>query len=68
MPVKIISVKLMSVNNKVRNNVSPFQYGFSGIIDLRLVANCHGHNLHAGGLSVNNYARENNFREVNVRE
>ena len=32
--------------------------------------NYHGHYLHAGGLrvSVNNYARENKVREVNVRE
>ena len=29
--------------------------------------NYHGHYLHAGGLSVNNYARENQVREV-VRE
>ena len=28
----------------------------------------HGHYLHAGGLSVNNYVRENKVREVNVRE
>ena len=30
--------------------------------------NSHGHYLHAGGLSVNNYVRENKIREVNVRE
>ena len=30
--------------------------------------NYHGHYLHAGGLSVNNYVRENKVREVNVRE
>ena len=30
--------------------------------------NYHGHYLHAGGLSVNNYVRENKAREVNVRE
>ena len=30
----------MSVNNKVRNNIGPFQYGFSGISDLSLVDNC----------------------------
>ena len=28
----------------------------------------HGHYLNAGGLSVNNYVRENKVREVNVRE
>ena len=28
--------------------------------------NYHGHYLHAGGLSVNNYVRENKVREVNV--
>ena len=30
--------------------------------------NYNGHYLHAGGLSVNNYVRENKVREVNVRE
>ena len=30
--------------------------------------NYHGHYLHAGGLSVNNYVREKKVREVNVRE
>ena len=30
--------------------------------------NYHGHYLHAGGLSVNNYVRENKVREVYVRE
>ena len=30
--------------------------------------NYHGHYLHAGGLSVNNYVREYKVREVNVRE
>ena len=30
--------------------------------------NYHGHYLHAGGLGVNNYVRENKVREVNVRE
>ena len=30
--------------------------------------NYHGHYLNAGGLSVNNYVRENKVREVNVRE
>ena len=30
--------------------------------------NYHGHYLHAGSLSVNNYVRENKVREVNVRE
>ena len=30
--------------------------------------NYHGHYSHAGGLSVNNYVRENIVREVNVRE
>ena len=30
--------------------------------------NYHGHYLHAGGLSVNNYVRESKVREVNVRE
>ena len=30
--------------------------------------NYHGHYLHAGGLSVNNYVRENKVRKVNVRE
>ena len=30
--------------------------------------NYHGHYFHAGGLSVNNYVRENKVREVNVRE
>ena len=30
--------------------------------------NYHGHYLHAGGLSVNDYVRENKVREVNVRE
>ena len=30
--------------------------------------NYHGHYLHAGDLSVNNYVRENKVREVNVRE
>ena len=30
--------------------------------------NYHGHYLHAGGLSVNNYVRENKVREVNVRD
>ena len=30
--------------------------------------NYHGHYLHAGGLSVNNYVRENKVRDVNVRE
>ena len=30
--------------------------------------NYHGHYLHAGGLSVNNYVRENKVCEVNVRE
>ena len=29
--------------------------------------NYHGHYFHAGGLSVNNYVRENIVREVNVR-
>ena len=41
MSVKMKSVKLMSVNNKVRNNIGPFQYEFYfGISDLRLVENC----------------------------
>ena len=35
--VKIKSVKLMSVNDKVRNNIGQFQCGFSGISDLRSV-------------------------------
>ena len=30
--------------------------------------NYHGHYLHAGGFSGNNYVRENKVREVNVRE
>ena len=30
--------------------------------------NYHGHYLHAGGLCVNKYVRENLVREVNVRE
>ena len=30
--------------------------------------NYHGHYLYAGGLSVNNYVRENKVREVYVRE
>ena len=37
MSVKIKSVKLMSVNNKVRKN---FGADFSGISDRRLVDNC----------------------------
>ena len=40
MSVKITSVKIMSVNNKVRNNIGPFQYGLSGIRHHRLVDNC----------------------------
>ena len=42
MSVKIKSVKLMSVINKVRKNIGQFQYGFSGISDQyhRLVGNC----------------------------
>ena len=35
--MKIKSVKLMSVNDKVRNNIGQFQCGFSGISDLRSV-------------------------------
>ena len=30
--------------------------------------NYHGHYLQAGGLSMNNYVRENKVREVNVGE
>ena len=37
MSVKIKSVKLMSVNNKVRKNIGP---DFSGISDFRSVDNC----------------------------
>ena len=40
MSVKIKSVKLMSVNNKVRKNIGQIQLAFSGISDLRLVNNC----------------------------
>ena len=40
MSVKIKSVKLMSVNNKVRKNTVNFIEDFSGISDLRLVNNC----------------------------
>ena len=40
MSVKIKSVKLMSVNNKVRRNIDQFSADFSDISDLRLVDNC----------------------------
>ena len=40
MSVKIKSVKLMSVNNKVRKILVDFSKDFSGISDLRLVDNC----------------------------
>ena len=40
MSMKTKSVKLMSVNNKVRKNIGQFQHGFSGISDLRLVEDC----------------------------
>ena len=40
MSVKIKSVKLMSVNNEVRQNIVQFQYRFFGISDLRLFENC----------------------------
>ena len=40
MSVKIKSVKLMSVNNKVRKNIAQFQYRFSVISGLRLVDKC----------------------------
>ena len=40
MSVKIKSVKLMSVNNKVRKILVNFSAIFSGISDLRLVDNC----------------------------
>ena len=40
MSVKIKSVKLMSVNNKVREKLVNFSKDFSGISDLRLVDNC----------------------------
>ena len=33
-----------------------------------IIINYHGHYLHAGGLSVNNYVRENKVREVNARK
>ena len=35
---------------------------------LHIGHNYHGHYLHAGGLSVNNYVRKNKVREANVRE
>ena len=40
MSVKIKSVKLMSVNNKVRKILVNFNADFSDISDLRLVNNC----------------------------
>ena len=40
MSVKIKSVKLMSVNNKVRKILINFNADFSDISDLRLVDNC----------------------------
>ena len=40
MSVKIKSVKLMSVNNRVRKILVNFSADFSGISDLRLVDNC----------------------------
>ena len=74
----------MSMNYKVRKKISLFQFGFSGISDFGyrnfpheyrsiitsyiIGHNYHGHYLHAGGFSVNNYVRENKVREVNVRE
>ena len=39
-----------------------------GTINYIIGHNYHGHYLYAGGLSVNNYVRENKVREVNVRE
>ena len=40
MSVKIKSVKLMSVNNKVRKNIGQFQYKFFAIRGLRFVDDC----------------------------
>ena len=40
MSVKIKSVKLMSVNNKVQKHIGQFHFDFSGICDFRLVDNC----------------------------